>query len=106
IMDGIDDDLEDEILWRVANRAERNAAIESNGEAEKQQSPEMTLVKQLTGGYVCHLRENAQDILSTIIMDDDAKRLCTRLGKFVAYMRARPSKRQDETAEREFAARL
>jgi len=28
------------------------------------------------------------------------------LGKFVSYMRARPSDRQDELAEREFAARL
>lgn len=106
IMEGIDDELEDEVLWRVANRAERALGIEADGTAESYQEPEMTEVMQLTGGYVKHLRENAMDILSQIDMSDDAKRGCTKLGKFVAYMRARPSTRQDETAEREFAARL
>lgn len=106
IMEGIDDELEDEILWRVANRADRNLSIESDGKAETHQEPEMTACMQLTGGYVCYLRENATRILGNIEMDDVAKRLCTRLGKFVAFMRARPSTRQDESAEREFAARL
>lgn len=106
IMEGIDDDLEDEILWRVAHRAKRNMAIEATADMETQQDPDMTAAMQHTGGYVEYLRTNAADILSRIDMDDDALRLCTRLGKFVAHMRARPSNRQAETAEREFAARL
>lgn len=106
IMEGIDDDLEDEILWRTANRAEKNLNVESDGKPESYQAAELTLAMQLTGGYVKYLRDNAQEILSQIVMDDVAKRKCTRLGKFVAYMRARPSKKQDETAERELAARL
>lgn len=106
IMEGIDDDLEDEILWRVANRADHNLSIESDGRPESYQAPEMTNVMQLTGGYVTYLRNNAQDLISQIDMEDIVKRKCTRLGKFVAYMRARPSRRQEETAERELAARI
>jgi hypothetical protein len=106
VMDGIDDDLEDEIMWRVANRADRNLSIEANGKPETHQEPAMTLVMQMTGGYVGYLRENAIKLLTSVENPDWAKRRCARLGKFVAYMRARPSKHQDETNEREFGARL
>lgn len=106
IMEEIDDELEDEILWRVANRADRNLALESNGQAQTQYEPEMAEAMGLTGGYVSYLRETANEQLGLIDNPDWAKRRCTRLGKFVAHMRARPSLRQDETAEREFAARL
>lgn len=106
MMEGIDDDLEDDILWRVINKADRNLAVEADGKPESQQDAEMTEAMQLTGGYVCYLRQNAQDLLSQVDSSDEARRYVTRLGKFVAYMRARPSVRQDEIAEREFAARL
>lgn len=106
IMDGIDDELEDEILWRVANRAERNVSMESTEEVQSQQEPEMLRAMQLTGGYIDYLRKNAGKELEQVEMGDIRKHQCTRLGKFVAFMRARPSKLQEETAEREFAARL
>lgn len=106
IMDGIDEDLEDEILERVAHRAARHVSIEADGKLETQQDSDMTQAMQLTGGYVQYLRRNAQNILSTIEISDQHLRLCTRFGKFVAFMRARPSTTQDEEAEREFAARL
>lgn len=106
IMEGIDSELEEEILWRVANSAERNLLIESDGNPENQQSPEMTEAMQMTGGYVTYLKENAMQLLGEVKISDDVKRHCMNLGKFVAFMRARPSSRQDETAEREFAARL
>jgi predicted fused transcriptional regulator/phosphomethylpyrimidine kinase len=105
-MDGIDDDLEDEILMRVATRSEKNLSFETDGTVETQQDPEMTRVMQLTGGYVDFLRENANEMLASINFSDEALRQCARLGKFVAYVRARPSKLQEEDAEREFAARL
>lgn len=66
----------------------------------------MTRVMQMTGGYVGYLRENAVTLLSGVENPEWAKLRCARLGKFVSYMRARPSSRQDETHEREFAARL
>ena len=106
IMEEIDDELEDAILWRVANRAARNLATEMDGKPETRYEPELAEAMQLTGGYVEWLRENAIDILSTIEVPDWARRKCQYLGKFVAHMRARPSDRQEETAEREFGARL
>jgi len=106
IMDGIDDELEDDILWRVVNRADRNLAIEADGKPETHYEPELVEAMAATGGYVQYLRENARDLLETTEFSDNAKRRCARLGKFVAYMRARPSKHQDESAEREFSTRL
>lgn len=107
IMDTIDDDLEDEILIRIANKSEANVSKQSNsGSADSQQDENETEARRLTGGYVTYLRENAGEILSSITMEDEEKRKCTRYGKFVAYMRARPSKVQDEVQEREMAGRL
>jgi hypothetical protein len=106
IMETIDDELEDEILWRVVNRADRNAGVMSDGKPETQYEPELAEAMALTGGYVGWLRENAPDALPSIVTPNEAKRMCARLGKFVAFMRARPSLRQEETAEREFATRL
>jgi hypothetical protein len=106
IMDRIDDELEDEVLSRVAHRADRNMSTESNGEAVSRYEPELAAAMQLTGGYVEYLRQNAADIIASIDMSTEAKHLCTRLGKFTAHMRARPSRHQEENAEREFASRL
>lgn len=107
IMDRIDDELEDQILWRVANRAESNLAIEAdNAPGGQQYEPALAHAMRLTGGYVAYLRENAAELATHVKMSDDMKRLCTRLGKFVAFMRARPSTKQDESAERELASRL
>ena len=106
IMESIDEDLEDEILWRVANRTESNMSLESDGKAETQYDPELAQAMQLTGGYVGWLRENAKGQLSQVTASEAALRECIALGKFVAFMRARPSERQGETAEREFASRL
>lgn len=106
LMETIDDDLEDEILLRVADRADDNLSMEADGEATKQYDPDLVSAMQLTGGYVEHLRDNTVDALSVIVSSKEVKRRCANLGKFVAFMRARPSFRQEETAEREFAARL
>jgi len=106
IMENIDTELEDEILWRVAHKAARHVDLEASGEASTQHSPEMLEAMQLTGGYVAWLREHAASELPRIDFSDDAKQMCIHIGKFVAYMRARPSKKQAERAERELAARL
>ena len=106
IMDSIDEELEDEILWRVVNRAERTVSIEADGKLETQHEPNLVEAMRLTGGYVGYLRENASALLEQVTTTDDAKRRCIAYGKFVAFGRARPSTKQDETAEREFASRL
>jgi hypothetical protein len=106
VMKEIDDELEDDINWRVANRSLRLIGTSANGKPETRQDPDMTTAMQLTGGYVNYLRENAETILSAIYMDEAAVRFCTRLGKFVALLRARPSTKQSELVQRELGARL
>lgn len=106
IMESIDDELEDEILERVVHRAARDMAVESNGDASKHYAAEMSQAMRLTGGYVTWLREHAVEKLASVSYSPEVKRRITRLGKFVAFMRARPSLRQDESAGREFATRL
>lgn len=106
IMEGIDDELEDEVLLRKAHQAKRSLSIEANGSSVTQNDPELIKAMQLTGGYIDYLRVNAQSLLDAVRMPDWTMRRCITLGKFVAYMRARPSTRQEESAEREFATRL
>lgn len=106
IMESIDADLEEEILWRVANRTNRNLALESNGKPETQYEPELAEAMALTGGYVDYLRKNAQVGLGKVKAAESALRQIMCMGLFVAYLRARPSVHQEETAEREFGTRL
>ena len=106
IMHGIDVEVERSIMWRVVNRADRNVAMEANGKPETQHDPDLLVAMGLTGGYVGWLRENACRVIGGITLSDDAKWRIVDLGLLVAYMRARPSKLQEENAEREFGSRL
>lgn len=104
MMEGIDDEMEDEIVWRVVNRAVANLKV--SAVANMGVDGDMKLAMQLTAGYVNHLRENAQKLLDQLTTTEEALRYIMALGKFVAFMRARPSAKQKESAEREFSARL
>lgn len=106
ILDEISDDLEDEIAWRVVNRAVRESTIHANGQVETREGPELVEAKRLTGGYVSWLRKNAIELIKGVEVSDSVKRQCLQLAKFVAYMRARPSARQREKVEREMSFRL
>jgi hypothetical protein len=106
IMDGIDSDMEDEVLWRVVNRAEKSLSFEANGRANTQHEPDMAAAMGLTGGYIDWLKEKTQEKMESISTPKVAMLSIMRMGKLVAYMRARPSSQQEETAEREFGARL
>ncbi len=111
IMDGIDDELEDAVLWKVVQRAHKQMSYESDGAPSTHNDPTMTRVMQLTGGYINHLRVNAQRLLDSVKTDNETLRQIMSLGKFVAFMRARPStenknSKSSEKAEREFGSRL
>lgn len=106
IMDGIDEGLEDDIVWRVVNRAHRNMSFEADGTFESQHDSDAVEMMQLAGGYVGYLRTNARDLASQVTFSEERLRECGKLGRFVSYMRARPSKTQDEVADREMPARL
>jgi hypothetical protein len=105
VVDEIDDDLEDEIGLRKINQLRYHRA-EADGRADSLDGPEMIKVKRLTGGYVDHLRRNALDLYRAVEMGDEAARLVTRYGKFVALLRSRPSKKQEEEVCREMSTRL
>lgn len=106
IMRGIDEDLEADIIWRVVNRAHRNMSFEADGTFESQHDPDMVGMMQLAGGYVGYLRTNARDLASQVQFTEERLRECGQLGRFISYMRARPSKTQEEVADREMPARL
>ena len=107
IMEDIDEDLEDEIAWRVANRASRHVGIESNGQAASQYDPDLAEAMSLTAGYIEHLREVDRSVYDAVSIPEPALRKITRLAKFVAFMRARPHpKTAEEDDGREFAPRL
>lgn len=106
IVDDMDEELENEIGWRVALRASREVSSEVNGQATKRESPEMTEAKQLTGGYIEYLCANAAELLEEVECDDDALRECQTLATFVAFLRSRPSSKQEEKAQRELSFRL
>lgn len=103
IMDGIDADFEDQVLWNVANRVQKNIGL---GVEESKDDQDMLLARQLTGGYLNYLKRNMMDLLASISVSDEAKRKVINMAKFVAHMRCRPSKTHTEKAEREFSARL
>jgi hypothetical protein len=106
IMRGIDHELELEVLDRVIQRTLANAKLSSNCASESRMSEEMATAKRLTGGYVIHLRKNANRLINSVMVRPDDATACRAYGMFVSYMRARRSKHQDEIAEREFGARL
>jgi len=106
IMSDIDDTLEVDICRRKFLEVRNNRGMQANGKAETQQNPRMTEAMQLTGGYVEHLRANGVELQSEIDVSDDVGELCISYGRFMSYMRARPSKKQDEGNSREIAARL
>lgn len=108
IMNSIDDDLENDILERASFGAIRNMALESNCSVESHYDPDKLRAVRLTGGYLGWLRDNANELCAVASQNfpDKYRRLCCDYAKAISYLRARPSKVQDETADREMAARL
>ena len=107
VMDSIDDDFEDEVAWRAVNQESDAMLAESNGDPDGHHPEALTAAMKLTGGYLSYLRENVVELLSQVECTPENKRLCARFGKFVAYLRARPARGQEDAdVTREFSARL
>lgn len=106
VMHTIDDELEDSVLWSVVNKAHRSMSFESNGEVKNQRHPARVKAMQMTGGYVEYLRANANQLLKKVKFSPEKLKECALLAKFVSYLRARPSKTQNEDVSREFSPRL
>jgi len=106
IMEGIDEELEMDVNRRVISRAFKNVVSRSNGTMQTQLDPAMVTMMQMTGGYIDFLHANAEELLGKVQIDEHIADQIINMAVFVAYMRARPSLRQQETTEREFSARL
>jgi len=106
MMEGIDEDLEREINMSVVNRAFKNVKTRSNGTMTTQLNPDMVKMMQMTGGYIEYLHDNAEFLLSNVETDEYVANQIVNLATYSAYLRARPSLKQQEKTEREFSARL
>lgn len=106
LMEDIDPDLEEDILNRVVDKAERAVSKEVGDGSKGQHLPEMLNAMELTGGYVEFLRKRSIELLNEIEFPNSAKEKIKSFARFVSYMRASPSKLQDKKQERELSARL
>lgn len=101
----MDDETEDRIGIRSAN--DMIHVISNNGTASKKNdATEKAEAKELTAGYINYLRTNAEKLFAGVSVPTEHVKRLQVLGKFVAFMRSRPSKTQDEKAQRELSFRL
>ncbi len=109
IMDKINSDFESSINRRVFHRMIGSRGVEANGAVSTHDAPKMLRAKQMTGGYINWLRANASQMLAELDLESQQDELSDEmdmLAQFVAFMRARPSKKQEEASTREMSARL
>lgn len=106
IMKEIDPELEDEIGERIGNRRLKDMGVMLSSTEDETESSAMLKAKQLTAGYLTYLRTNSKELIKKVSVTEAQMKKCVAFGKFVSYMRARPSKEQNEVVTREFSARL
>lgn len=106
IMDDIDFDLEEKILWSMVEKADISMGIQSTEENTDQVDDDLDEAMALTAGYVEYLRKNAQIQMSQTAMSISEKGAIVDFARYVAFLRANYSERQFDKAEREMAGRL
>lgn len=105
IMDQVEDDLEDSINLRAINDLCSAMATEPSVNGTTVRPAEQT-ARELTGAYIDHLRQVIDDEVRTVTMPEGVANEINALGKFVAFMRTRPSLTQKEEVNRELSTRL
>lgn len=106
LMDEINDEHEDDVIDRATAQQARNMLVESNCKASTTHDEDYLEAMKMTGGYVEHLRKHSSGIMGSIDIPESAVKMYGRMGKFAAYMRARPSTVQAESQDRELGTRL
>lgn len=106
IVDDMDPVLEREITLRKIRQQAREMSIRADGTFESRAGPETVTMQRTVAGYLQHLMTNAQRLLDQLEPAPDAEERLADYAEFVAFMRARPSSRHRETAERELSFRL
>lgn len=104
IMDEITDEFEDRVNRRAARQEALNMTFVSDGDPKTQYPEALAKAMSMSGGYLDFLRTNSLELTKSIDVCDRCLDRCGHFGKFVAYMRARPSR--NESVEREFSPRL
>jgi hypothetical protein len=102
----VDPDLEYQIQLSILDRVSETKAQESKGTSSTSIPPKELKARQLTGGYVNYLRQNAILLLEEVKFPKNMKPPVAKLAKLVAFMRARPSPKQVEQAQKELSYRL
>lgn len=69
-------------------------------------SPVKMRARQMTAGYLQYLRANMVSLAAGISFPEESHEVCDSFAKFIAYFRARPSKKQAEETCRELSTRL
>lgn len=97
-----------ETCQRSAEKALENMDRRRGGKQENRGDKDEVTARRLTGGYVEYLREHNCELAGVIkrSMTKEQRDIISKYGIFVAHMRGRPSKTQNEVAEREFGTRL
>jgi hypothetical protein len=110
IMKKAEEKFEQSINDMVFLRTLRNSRQShlNNGTVESQYDEKQYRAYQLTGGYLEWLWEHATELLDKVSENATVEqgRYVSDLAVFVAHMRARPSRSQDDTTDRELSARL
>jgi len=99
-----------EILRKVGYTAIRSVMKSSNSEAKGQIDEAQAIAYAMTGGYVGYLRENVEELLSELeINEEKLVEDCALFAEFTADMRAKPdpnSNVKESTPTKEMPTRL
>lgn len=106
ILEEIEPEMETQINLKKFNQIWQNKGAHVNGDGKSGDTPEKIYARRLCAGYVQHLRENAEELRAGVHCDPNLGDRLDRLVTFIAMMRARPAKKQNESEGRELSARL
>lgn len=104
-------DMAHQLRSRIARKAISNMRSmmkhKVTSDVESMEEPHMLIAKKMTGGYIEYLCTKCEDKLQQVVdtPDDEADDIIETLALFTSYMRARPSKK-DENVQVELHARL
>ena len=106
MMSNIDVDKEHDIAIRAIKRAFADVRMAASKGNEIRDSEDVMLLKRLSAGFINYLKDKGNELINAVQIPDDVYETLYRYGKFVAYMRARPSPDYKDEAQVEMCFRL
>jgi len=107
ILDKIEQKMEEQINLKGFEQIVANRGKQANGVAGSGVNPNLLLARQLTAGYVDHLRDNGAGLREACkAPGTDVGMILSHLARFVCMLRARPAKKQAEVESREMSRRV